>query len=105
MTGQLRSTLHDRAADLEIWDADLSSIVRDGNRRLRRRRTALVSGVAALALVAGGTALGLRDRHATAEPAPSDTTTKPITYAGWKRSPRLSAAAAAAKAAGLPDIS
>jgi hypothetical protein len=81
MTGQLRTTLHDRAADLEAWDADLTTIVRDGDRRLRRRRTALVGGGAALVLVAAGTALGLHGRGTTAAPAPADTPTEPLTYA------------------------
>jgi hypothetical protein len=81
MTGQLRTTLHTRADELGPLDLDLDAIVRGGNRRLRRRRTALAAGGAALALVAAGTAFGLHGRGATAEPAPADQDAKPLTYA------------------------
>lgn len=81
MTGQLRTTLHTRADALGQPDLDLDAIVRDGNRRLRRRRTALAGGAAALALVAAGTAFGLHDRSTTAEPTPASENAKPLIYA------------------------
>ncbi|WP_151082465.1 hypothetical protein [Nocardioides cynanchi] len=81
MTGQLRTTMHTRADALDRLDLDLDAIVRDGNRRLRRRRTALVAGGAALALVTAGTAFGLHGRGTTAEPMPADQPTKALTYA------------------------
>jgi hypothetical protein len=81
MTGQLRTTLREHADDLVPLDLDLEAIVRDGNRSLRRRRTTLAAGGAAVALIAAGTALGLHGRGTTAEPAPSDQGAKPLTYA------------------------
>jgi hypothetical protein len=81
MTGQLKTTLQSRADMLARLDLDLDVIVRDGNRRLRRRRTALAAGGAALALVAAGTASGLHGRGTTAEPATADQNVKPLTYA------------------------
>ena len=81
MTGQLKTTLQSRADALDGLDLDLDAIVRNGNRRLRRRLTALAAGGTALALVAAGTAFGLHGRGTTAEPAPADTSAKPLAYA------------------------
>lgn len=81
MTGQLRTTLHDRAECLETWDADLSSIVRDGDRRLRRRRQAVVGGAAALALAVGLGSLAYAGRSTTVEPGPADPGGRPLVYA------------------------
>ena len=70
MTGQLTDLMHERADRLEPPDVDIERLVREGDKRVRRRRTALVGGVAALAvaaamaipaLVGGGTATTGRD--------------------------------------------
>lgn len=58
MTEKLK-TLMDRAADLDFDAVDLAAIVESGERTVRRRRTTLLGGVAALALVAGGVAVAL----------------------------------------------
>lgn len=80
MTGQLRTTLHHRAEQLDTWQADLDAIVRAGDRRIRRRRTALVGGLAGVIAVAGGvTALVNRDHSMQVQPAGQDA--KPLTYA------------------------
>ena len=81
MTGQLRTTMHTRADELGRLDLDLDAIVRDGNRRLRRRRSVMAAGAGALALVAAGTAVGLHGRGTTAEPSPADQAAKPLVYA------------------------
>ena len=52
MTGQLRTTLHDHAEDLGPLGLDLDAIVREGDRRTRRRRLSLVGGTATAAVVA-----------------------------------------------------
>ena len=52
MTGQLTDLMHERADRLERRDLDLEQIVREGDKRVQRRRTALVGGVAALAVAA-----------------------------------------------------
>jgi hypothetical protein len=81
MTGQLRTTLEDRAADLGAWEIDLTSVVRAGDRRLRGRRTAFVGGAAALALAVGLGSLAYA-RHATSvAPAPADPDAQPLVYA------------------------
>jgi hypothetical protein len=85
MTGQLRTTLHDRADHLTNWDVDLDAIVRDGDRRVRRRRRlAIAGGIASgiagvLAVVGGVSTLATRD-HAS-RPQPADEVTKPLAYA------------------------
>lgn len=80
MSGQLRTTLHRRAEQLDTWQADLDAIVRAGDRRIRRRRTVLACGLAAVIAVAGGvTALVNRDHTPQVRPAGQDT--KPLTYA------------------------
>ncbi len=81
MTGALRTTMQTRADALDGFDLDLDAIVHAGDRRVRRRRNALVGGGAALALVAGGTAFGLHDRGTTAEPGPASDSAQPFTYA------------------------
>jgi hypothetical protein len=81
MTGQLRTAMQTRADELGRLDLDLDAIVRDGNRRLRRRRTMMAAGAGALALVAAGTAFGLHGRGTTAEPSPADQAAKPLVYA------------------------
>ena len=79
MTGQLRTTLRDRADHLNAWDVDLDAIVRDGARRVRHRRVALAGGVAgALAVVGGVSALAVQHLN---RPAPADQDAKPLTYA------------------------
>lgn len=80
MTGQLRTTLHTRADDLAAWDVDLDAIVRDGGRRVRRRRTALAGGLAGVLVVAGGIAAFAEHTHRTT-PQPADDNAKPLTYA------------------------
>ena len=47
MTGQLRTAMQTRADELGRLDLDLDAIVRDGNRRLRRRRTMMATGAGA----------------------------------------------------------
>ncbi|MDX6358152.1 MAG: hypothetical protein QOH37_1206, partial [Nocardioidaceae bacterium] len=57
-------------------------IVRDGNRRLRRRRNALAGGVAGtLAVVAGAAALTLGGHSASRAVQPADNPAKPLSYA------------------------
>jgi hypothetical protein len=80
MTGQLGTTLRSRADHLAPWNADLEAIVRDGERRVRRRRAAVAGGVAGmLAVVGGATAVGVRAH--TTQPQPADQDTRPLTYA------------------------
>jgi hypothetical protein len=58
MTGLLTDVMHDRADRLGPPPVDLEAITRDGDRRVRHRRTALVGGIAAAAVVvAAGSAL------------------------------------------------
>jgi hypothetical protein len=52
MTGLLNDLLRDRADHLEAPELDLAAIARDGERAVRRRRTAVVGGVAAASVVA-----------------------------------------------------
>ena len=52
MTGLLTDVLHDRADHLDAPDLDAAEITREGDRRVRRRRTALVGSLAAAAAVA-----------------------------------------------------
>ncbi|WP_248581442.1 hypothetical protein [Nocardioides sp. InS609-2] len=62
MTGLLSDLMHDRADTLAAPELDLDALMRDGQRRVVRRRTAFVGGGAALAVVAvvaGLTAPGL----------------------------------------------
>jgi hypothetical protein len=80
MTGLLRTTLHTRADHLTAWDVDLDTIVRTGDRRVRRRRTVLAGGVAGVLAVVGGVA-ALADRHPGTSPQPADGSAKPLTYA------------------------
>jgi hypothetical protein len=80
MTGQLRTTLHIRADQLDAWDADLGAIVDQGERRVRRRRAALAGGMAAVLVVAGGIATLAGGAHRTT-PQPADDNAKPLTYA------------------------
>ena len=44
MTGLLNDLMHDRADRLEPPELDLAGIVREGDERVRRRRTAVVGG-------------------------------------------------------------
>lgn len=52
MTGLLSDLMHERADALGAPDLDLAEITRAGDRRVRRRRTALATGLAAAAAVA-----------------------------------------------------
>jgi hypothetical protein len=52
MTGMLKDVLHERADELGPPDLDLAAITGAGDRRARRRRTALVGGLAAAAVLA-----------------------------------------------------
>jgi hypothetical protein len=52
MTGQLTDLMHERADHLGAPEIDLVAITRDGERRVRRRRTAWVGAVAAAAVLA-----------------------------------------------------
>lgn len=53
MTGLLKDTLEKHAQEVASPHFDVAVMVRDGHRTVRRRRTALVGGVAALAVAAG----------------------------------------------------
>jgi hypothetical protein len=58
MTGLLTDVMHDRADRLGPPPVDLEAITRNGDRRVRHRRTALVGGITAAAVVvAAGAAL------------------------------------------------
>lgn len=52
MTGLLKDLMHDRADALSAPDLDAATIVSEGDRRLRRRRTTLVAGGVAAAVLA-----------------------------------------------------
>lgn len=52
MTSTLRDAMHERADRLDPHAFDVDRMVRDGDRQVRRRRTALVGGGAALAVAA-----------------------------------------------------
>ena len=54
MTEKLTTLLHDRADAVDFAAPDVDALVRSGDRRVRRRRTALAAGVAAVAVVAAG---------------------------------------------------
>ena len=54
MTGLLSDVMHERAEGLERTAIDVAGIVREGDRRVRRRRTAVLGGAAALALAVAG---------------------------------------------------
>ena len=56
MTGLLKHTLETRADELGPLPLDLDAVLREGDRRVRRRRTALIGGGAALAVAASATA-------------------------------------------------
>jgi hypothetical protein len=80
MTGQLRTTLQRRADQLDTWQVDPEVIARAGDRRIRRRRTALAGGVAGIIAVAGGVTVLVARDHAT-QVQPADQDVKPLTYA------------------------
>ncbi len=65
MNGLLNDLMHDRADALPAPDLDVDAMVRDGQRRVTRRRTALVGGGAAAAVLA---ALALPQLLPTAAP-------------------------------------
>ena len=50
MTGLLSDVMHERAEGLERTTIDVAGIVREGDKRVRRRRTAVLGGAAALTL-------------------------------------------------------
>jgi hypothetical protein len=81
MTGQLRTTLHTRADDLDAWDVDLDRIVDAGDRRVRRRRTALAGCLAVVLAVVGGATAVVGRAHTTSRLQPADQGAKPLTYA------------------------
>ncbi|MGC4111753.1 MAG: hypothetical protein QM747_15315 [Nocardioides sp.] len=80
MTGQLRTTFQARADQLEGWDLDLDTIVRQGERRLRRRRVTVAGGLAGVLVVAGALATFAGHLNRTTAP-PADQNAKPVTYA------------------------
>jgi hypothetical protein len=80
MTGQLRSTLENRADQLDTWDVDLDAVLRRGDRRVRRRRAAVAGGLAGVLVVAGGLAAFAGHGHRTGPP-PADQDAKPLAYA------------------------
>jgi hypothetical protein len=79
MTGQLHTTFETRAGALDTWEADLDAIVRDGTRRIRRRRATVAGGLGVALFVAGGLA-ALGHVHRTTPP-PADENVKPLIYA------------------------
>lgn len=80
MTEKLK-TLMDRAADLDFDAVDLAAIVESGDRAVRRRRTSVLGGVAALALAAGGVAVVLGGGDTAKDPGPADGA--PATGVSW----------------------
>ena len=52
MTGLLTDVMHERAEALERTTVDVTGIVREGDKRVRRRRTSVLGGAAGLTLVA-----------------------------------------------------
>ena len=71
MTELLKDLMHDRADTLGAPDLDVQGIVREGHRRVHRRRTAVVgAGVAAavVAAIAVPTLLPEASQRATEEP-------------------------------------
>lgn len=50
MTEKLKTLLHERADHVDFAVPDLEAMVRDGDRRIRRRRTGLVAAIAAAAV-------------------------------------------------------
>lgn len=86
MTGLLTDLMHERADRLDAPDLDLARITRTGERRVRRRRTALVGGVAAAVAIGavavpsltgdgGGAARDLVADGTAADPVPLSWTT------------------------------
>jgi hypothetical protein len=80
MTGQLRSALENRAAQLEAWDVDLDAVVRQGDRQVRRRRIAVAGGLAGVLVVAGGIAAVAGQGHRNTS-LPADQNAQPLAYA------------------------
>lgn len=80
MTDRLTSTLHERADGVQFDVPDVDALVGAGERRLRRRRTA-VTGAAALAVVAAiGVAGVLRPDGGGGEPVPAPAPDQVDTY-------------------------
>lgn len=83
MTEQLRTLLHDKADGVDFAAPDLDRLTADGDRRIRRRRSALAGGVLSVALLVGAVAV-LGDRGgddgspAVAHSAPA---TREVTWA------------------------
>lgn len=83
MTEQLRTLLHDKADGMDFAVPDLDRLTADGDRRIRRRRSAVAGGVLSVALLVGAVAVlgdrGGDDGSATvAHPAPA---ARPVTWA------------------------
>ena len=76
MTEQLRTLLHDKADGVDFAAPDLDRLTADGDRRIRRRRSAVAGGVLSVALLVGAVA-ALGDRggddgaSVVAHPAPA----------------------------------
>ncbi|PVG83828.1 hypothetical protein DDE18_05855 [Nocardioides gansuensis] len=74
MTGLLNDLMHDRADTLGAPDLDVATIVREGDRRLMRRRTAVVGGGVAAAVL---TAVALPTAFQSALPSGDDRAVDP----------------------------
>lgn len=100
MTGLLTELMHDRADHLDGPDLDLARITRDGDRRVRRRRTALVGGVAAavaIGVVAVPSLTGDRDGDGTARDLVADGTAAAPVPLSWTTGSTL-------RRSGAPDV-
>lgn len=100
MTGLLTDLMHDRADHLDGPDLDLARITRDGDRRVRRRRTALVGGVAAavaIGVVAVPSLTGDRDGDGTARDLVADGTAAAPVPLSWTTGSTL-------RRSGAPDV-
>lgn len=100
MTGLLTDVMHDRADHLDAPDLDLARITRDGDRRVRRRRTALVGGIAAVVavgVVAVPSLTGDRDGGGTGRDVVADGTAAAPVPLSWTTGSTL-------RRSGAPDV-
>lgn len=77
MTGLLDDLMHDRADAIDAPVIDLVAIAREGERRVRRRRTALVGGIAAASVAAALTGAVVLGRTPTRDVVADGSTAAP----------------------------